>query len=40
MTLVLRSENDLEIEAQIPSVGVNSFDFDKIGNSPRPAVSQ
>lgn len=32
MTLVLRGEGDTSIDPQIPSVGVNTMQFDQIGN--------
>jgi hypothetical protein len=37
MSLVLRGEGDTTIDSSIPSVGVNTLEFDQIGNSPTPA---
>ena len=34
MTLVLRSQTDTQIESELPRVGVDTLEFDKIGNTP------
>lgn len=34
MTLVLRGEGDTSIDGNLPSIGVNTAEFDRIGNSP------
>jgi pilus assembly protein CpaB len=34
LTLILRSKNDTEIASQLPEVGINSENFDEIGNRP------
>jgi pilus assembly protein CpaB len=36
MTLVLRGEGDVEVDPEIPRVGVNTSEFDQIGNAARP----
>lgn len=40
MTLVLRGENDTQVDVAIPSVGINTQDFDAIGNQPATATKQ
>jgi len=40
MTLVLRGESDTEVDTSVPSVGVNTLDFNKIGNERSPAPQQ
>jgi pilus assembly protein CpaB len=40
MTLVLRGENDTAVDPAVPSVGVNTADFNRIGNQPEAAVTR
>ncbi len=40
MTLVLRGENDTTVDPAVPSVGVNTADFNRIGNQPEASVTQ
>jgi pilus assembly protein CpaB len=40
MTLVLRGENDNRVDPEIPSVGIDTQDFDAIGNQPAAATQQ
>ncbi len=40
MTLVLRGENDTQVSSTIPSVGVDTINFDEIGNEPASATQQ
>lgn len=37
MSLALRGENDTEIDPRIPSIGVDTTNFNEIGNQPRAA---
>lgn len=37
MTLILRGENDLAVDKELPEVGVGTVGFDSIGNSPASA---
>lgn len=38
MTLVLRGQDDTKIDTEVPSVGIETLDFDTIGNQPEPAT--
>ncbi len=40
MTLALRGENDTQIDTEIPSVGIDTQDFDAIGNKPTAAIQR
>jgi len=40
MTLVLRGEDDTEVNPAAPSVGVNTADFNKIGNEPASSATR
>ena len=40
MTLVLRGENDTDVDESVPSVGVNTLDFNRIGNERGTAPQQ
>jgi len=40
LTLILRGEDDMAVETVLPSVGVETRDFNQIGNTPMPAGNQ
>ena len=39
MTLVLRNQTDTEIDSDLPRVGLDTLEFDKIGNTPTAAAN-
>jgi pilus assembly protein CpaB len=40
MTLALRGEDDRTVDTSVPSIGVNTLDFNRIGNQTRPGESE
>ncbi|MDB4261618.1 Flp pilus assembly protein CpaB [bacterium] len=40
MTLILRGEGDDSVQSRLPEVGVETLDFDRIGNSPASQAEQ